>query len=223
MSRVLQAILVIGILLIAVFFGFAIFSLVDRASQPAIDLTERLATQQAVVFPEPTPTIYPDGAAIVRAVAPLARLESVQYSIEKVIVAETNQGAFAFLTGDRLLLVAHGTVIAGVDLSKLEADDIEVYPDGRVVITVPAAEIFIATLDNDKTYVYDRDTGIFSPGNINLETEARRAAEDQIEEAALEDGILDTAQINAEAVLTQLVLGLGFEEVVFIEGTPTPD
>ena len=87
---------------------------------------------------------------------------------------------------------------------------------------MPPAEIFVATLDNDKTFVYDRDVGVLTQGDINLETAARQAAEDEIESAALEDGILQTASQNGRATVTQLILALGFEEVIFIDATPVP-
>ena len=55
----------------------------------------------------------------------------------------------------------------------------------------PPAEVFIATLDNQKSYVYDRETGIFTKGVNDLETLARQAAEQEILKAAMEDGILN--------------------------------
>jgi hypothetical protein len=80
---------------------------------------------------------------------------------------------------------------------------------------MPEPEIFISTLDNEKSYVYDRETGIFSKGNVDLETEARQVAEDSIEEAALEDGILETARRNAELYFSLLLRDLGYQEVIF--------
>ncbi|NPV57706.1 MAG: DUF4230 domain-containing protein, partial [Anaerolineae bacterium] len=80
-------------------------------------------------------------------------------------------------------------------------------------------EIFIATLDNDKSYVYDRETGILTRGNIDLETAARRAAEVEIEKAAIEDGILDQAGINAEVYLERLFNQFGYTEVIFLSST----
>jgi hypothetical protein len=80
-------------------------------------------------------------------------------------------------------------------------------------------------LDNEKSYVYDRDTGLLTKGDINLEASARRAAEDEIEKAALEDGILDLARQNGENYLYRLFREPGYPEVIFSEGaadTPTP-
>jgi hypothetical protein len=38
----------------------------------------------------------------------------------------------------------------------------------------------------------------------------------------LEDGILDTAQRNAEMYVRQLIMALGFDEVIFAQAVPTP-
>jgi len=118
------------------------------------------------------------------------------------------------LFGDRLLFVAHGYVIAGVDLSRLESDQLQL-EDGVLFVTLPEAEVFVATLDNDNSYVYDRETGILRKSDQDLETTARQVAEQEIESAALEDGILDQAQQNAEVYLERLLNTLGYDEVVF--------
>jgi len=162
----------------------------------------------------PTPTVLPDPVTIIRDVQSMARLETIQYSVEKVITAEINQGVFGPLFGDKLLFVAHGYVIAGVDLSKLSVEDL--FLDGEVLrVHLPAAEVFVATLNNDDSYVYDRTTGIFKKSDPDLETDARQAAEKEILNAALDDGILEQAQINAESFLERLFNDLGYDYVVF--------
>jgi hypothetical protein len=139
-----------------------------------------------------------------------------------VITAESGQGPFGFLFGDRLLLVAHGEVIAGVDLSKLSPDDLRVR-DNVLYVSLPEPEIFVATLDNEQTYVYDRETGILTQRDINLESTARQAAEQAIREAALEDNILNQARVNAENYLHRLFIDIGnYDEVIFVGGTPQP-
>ncbi len=210
---------VVGVVLL---IGFVLINTVEQgmrqaqsAIKPLSDLTQNVSTQVAQVL-NPTPTIIPDPITIIHSVRSLARLETIQYSVEKVITAETGQGAFEFLFGDRLLLVAHGVVIAGVDLEKLSPDDLRV-ENGVLYVQLPQAEIFIATLDNAKSYVYDRDTGLLTKGNIQLETEARRAAEEEIRKAALEDGILEQANRNAQAYLLRLFLQLGYRDVIFEE------
>lgn len=180
---------------------------------PVRQMSDAVSTQVANVL-HPTPTVIPDPVTIVHEVRSMARLETIQYSVEKIITAETRQGLFGFLVGDRILFVAHGTVIAGVDLEKLQPEDLRV-EDGVLYVQLPRPEIFVATLENDRSYVYDREQGVLTRGDQNLETLARQAAEDEIEKAALEDGILEQARINAENFLYRFFLQLGFPEVIF--------
>ncbi len=180
---------------------------------PMQGITQKMGTQIAQIA-NPTPTIIPDPITIIHSVRSLARLETIQYSVEKVITAESGNGPFGFLFGDRLLLVAHGIVIAGIDMEKLRPADFQL-ENGILTIDIPEAEIFLVTLDNEKTYVYDRETGLLSKGNIHLESDARRAAEDSIRQAAIADGILDLAKSNAEAYLIRLFLQLGYRDVIF--------
>jgi hypothetical protein len=187
---------------------------VQQATQPVIELQQGVSTEVARLL-HPTPTIIPDPVTIIHEVQSLARLETIQYSVEKVIAAETRQGPFGFLFGDKLLLVAHGSVIAGVDLAEITESDISIDANGMVTLQLPPAEIFIAALDNEKTYVYDREVGFLRRGDVELESAARLAAEEEILEAALRDGILEQAQVNAEAYLYRLLGSLGFSNVRF--------
>jgi hypothetical protein len=232
-------ILLVGILLILALAALAAVLVVRQALNattqqildPFQEANRNLQTQVSEIL-HPTPTVIPDPVTIIHDVRSLARLETIQYTVEKVITAEVGQGIFGRLFGDRLLFVAHGTVIAGLDLEKLTADDL--WMDGSVLmVRLPAAEVFVSTLDNDKSYIYNRETGIFSHGDANLETTARQAAEQEILNAALDDGILAQAQANGETFLARLLRDLGYPEVRFItEGaedeplsapaTPTP-
>ncbi len=169
--------------------------------------------------PQLTPTVYPSSATIIENVQTLSRLETASYHIEKVITAETGQGPLGFLFGDKLLLIAYGEVIAGVDLSTIGPEDIMVSPDGTVYIRMPAVEIFVATLDNQRTHVYDRRTGVVG-ANAELETAARQEAERLILQAAVEDGIEAKADENARTFLRSFVLGFGFTNVIFVDVLP---
>ncbi|HAE42492.1 MAG TPA: DUF4230 domain-containing protein [Clostridiales bacterium] len=192
---------------------YGLRQLTSNVVDPIRAANNDMQTQVAQVL-HPTPTILPDPVTIVNEVKVLARLETIQYTVEKVITAETGQEVLGELFGDRLLLIAHGMVIAGVDLSELNRDDI-VISDGVVQIDLPDPEIFIATLDNQKSRVYDRETGLFRQADPDLETLARQAAEQEIYEAALEDGILQQANDNAEVFIERLLDDLGYEDVIF--------
>lgn len=214
---VVFALLVVGVLVV---IQRLVVATAREAFAPIEQANQGLRTEVAELL-HPTPTILPDPITVIREVRTLARLETIQYTVEKVISAETNQNAFGFLFGDKLLFVAHGVVIAGVDLAKITPEDIRV--DGEVLyVRMPAAEIFVATLDNEKSYVYDRETGLLSGAKKDLETSARQAAEVEIRKAAVEDGILATAQSNAQTFLDRLLRDMGYAEVIFESATPTP-
>jgi len=221
-KNILIVLLVLGLLAAAaiVVGSLLVVRTVQETVRPVADLSAGVSTQVAGIL-HPTPTILPDPVTIVREVRALARLETIQYTVEKVITAETGQGALGFLFGDRLLFIAHGVVIAGVDLDRLTPDDIQIDAQGRAYLHLPEAEIFVATLDNEQSYVYDRDTGLLTRGDIRLEAAARKAAEDEIRRAALEDGILGQAQRNAESTLYRMLRALGIPDIVFVTDRQT--
>lgn len=215
----LLSILIIGVVVVAAYF---IVQTVRESAQAATapfqqvnQANQALQTQVSNLL-NPTPTIIPDPVTYINEVRALARLETIQYSIEKVVTGETGQGTFGFIMGDKLLFVAHGTVIAGIDMSKLQPEDMR-YENGVLTVRLPPAEVFIAALDNEKSYVYDRDTGVLAKPDVNLETLVRQRAEEEILKAAIEDGILEQAQINAEAYLFKFFAALGFPNTIFVE------
>ena len=226
MKEIRAWIIVVGILVIGAWLAYSVVSSVqgmvssvkdttENSLQPVNDVTGGLATQ-INQFLNPTPTVLPDPVTIIRDVRTLARLETIQYTIEKVVTADRGQGKLEFLFGDELIFVAHGIVIAGVDLAKLGVDDLW-WETGVLYVRLPEPEIFIATLDNDASYIYDRDKGLFTRGDIHLETAARQIAEDAIEKAALEDGILDMARVNAESYLFRLFHTLDISNIIFVQ------
>lgn len=217
-KRIFQIALVLIIIVVVWVAVTSVNKSISDAMNPLRDANNAISTQVSNLL-HPTPTIIPDPVTIIREVRSLARLETIQYTVEKVITAEVGQGDFAFLFEDRLLLVAHGVVIAGIDLEKLAPEDM--WLEGSVLnVRLPDAEVFVATLDNEKTYVYDRDTGILRKPLRDLETIARQAAEKKIRDAAIEDGILDIARQNAETYLSRLFFALGYADVIFVEETP---
>jgi hypothetical protein len=143
----------------------------------------------------------------------LQRLETVIYTMDKVVIGSRENPILPdFLAGDRLLMLVHGEVVAGIDFSDLKPGGVRV--DRKTVhIHLPAPQIFRTRLDSAKTRVYSRQTGLLVPSDPNLETQVRQEAERQLQEAAMADGILRNAQQNATSTITSLLQGLGFESV----------
>jgi hypothetical protein len=154
---------------------------------------------------------------VVEKVQRLNRLETVVYSLDTVVEgSESNPILPDSLVGDRLLMIVHGQTIAGVDMSKLKPDNIQITEgaSGRSIrLTLPPSQVFLTTIDEQKSRVYARDTGLFVKADPNLETEVRKKAQSDLQQAALNDGILDTATKNAQVTVTAMLEGLGFQHV----------
>jgi hypothetical protein len=154
---------------------------------------------------------------VVEKVQKLNRLETVVYSLDTVVEGnESNPVLPDALAGDKLLMIVHGQTIAGIDMSKLQLDSVEITEgaQGRSIrLTLPPSQVFVTTIDEPKSRVYARETGLFVRADPNLETQVRQKAQNQLQQAALSDGILDVATKNARATVTAMLEGLGFEHV----------
>lgn len=155
-----------------------------------------------------------NSAAVVKEMRALNRLETASFTLEKVIDngASGNQ-LQEILFGDRILLIAHGEVVAGFDLSSFSDKNVSV--DGRTIrITLPPPQILSTKLDSQQTRVYDRRQGLLSGRDKDLESKARATAETSIHDAACKGNILDEASKNARNQLTALFKTLGFTTVI---------
>jgi hypothetical protein len=154
---------------------------------------------------------------VVEKVQRLNRLETVVYSLDTIVESSESSPVLPdVLAGDRLLMIVHGQTIAGIDMSQLKPENVQIVEgsDGRSIkLVLPPSQVFVTTLDNTKSRVYQRDTGIFVKADPNLETETRAKAQAQLQQAALGDGILDAASKNAQATVTAMLEGLGFAHV----------
>jgi len=160
-------------------------------------------------------TIDVSQPTVVDRIQRLQRLETVVYTMDKVVTGvKENPILPNFLAGDRLLMLVHGEVVAGIDFTDVKPGDVRVNGK-RIQLHLPAPQIFRTRIDSAKTRVYSRQTGLLVPTDPNLETQVRQEAERQLQEAALSDGILRTAQQNAVSTIDSLLQGLGFEKIDF--------
>lgn len=155
--------------------------------------------------------------AVVQKIQRLNRLETVVYSLDTVVEGSKSSPILPdLLAGDRILLVVHGQSIAGIDLSQLKPEDVRITASNgarSIHVTLPASQLFVTTLDNQRTRVYARSTGLLVPVDQNLESDTRDRAQQQLQQTALADGILDSARKNARATVTTLLYSLGFQNV----------
>jgi hypothetical protein len=224
---ILYGLLIIFFIAMA-FLAFSVARLVlnvsDSTSQ-AIAAVEPIGDRFRQLLVPATPVILPNPATVVRQINDLSRLETASYEMEKIVTANSDQqGLVDLLLGESMVFVGYGKIYAGVDFGKMGTDDLVVVDPTTVMIYLPPAEIFqdIPVLDNDRSYVADRDTGLLVKGDPALETQVRQAAEASIREAASGSDILDRANLNAQNYMRNFLEGLGFTQVVFTPETPPP-
>jgi hypothetical protein len=194
---------------LALVLGAAAFALfVRHATSGALGRIATLITGRATTFDTSVPTV-------VDKIQKLNRLETVVYSLDTVVEGDRSSPILPdALAGDRILLVVHGESIAGIDLSQLKPEDVHIDAGTRNIhVALPPSQIFVTTLDNQHTRVYARSTGLLVPADQNLESDTRAKAQEQLQQAALSDGILDAARKNARATIATLLYSLGFQQV----------
>ena len=164
---------------------------------------------------DPYTQVGPTVVESVRDVAKLTTVEMVEYTtVEK----GNDFGWLNWARGDRIFLFAVARIGAGIDMERVTTLNFEVDEDsGMVTVQLPQPEIIFVEVDSSATQVYDRDTGLFTRGDSQLESDARQVAEEVLLGAAIEHGILDKARTNAEATVAGFLTSVGYTEVVFVE------
>lgn len=188
----------------------------------AVKATDDLADAAVVITGEGEFTNY--GPLTVQTIKNLAELTTVEFVEYTTIEKGDDRGWLNWARGDRISMFAVARIGAGVDLDALSSDDVFVdREEGRAVIRVPSADITYIAVDSEATHVYDRDTGVFTKGDPQLERAARLAAEEVLVDLALETGILDRAEDRAVEVLTDLIESLGYTDVsILVKPSPAP-
>jgi hypothetical protein len=135
-----------------------------------------------------------------------------------------------FISGQRSLMVAAGTVDASVDFTGLKDENVVVSDDGdTITITLPPPYIDDVVIDHDNTYVESRQRGLLDrvggvfAGNPNNDQPLYQAATDKLQEAAGNSELRSLAEENTRSMLESLMTSAGFEEVVVnFEEPPQP-
>ena len=212
MDRIGKAIL-IGLGVAAVILLGSLAYIAGKAAQTVTAIDDATA----VVTGEGEFTrLGPVTAQSLRAIAELTTVEIIQYTtIEK----GDDRGWLNWASGDQISMFVVASIGAGVDLEQIADGDILADPDtGEAVIRLPAADITYVAPDTEATHVYNRETGIFTRGDPDLERAARLAAEEVLLKQALEAGLLDKAEDRAVIVLENLITSLGYTDVTVVVG-----
>lgn len=152
-----------------------------------------------------------NSTSVVTQIQHLKQLVTVRYSLQRVVGLRETRGAFG---EESILLMVQGEAQAGVDLAALKPSDIALSNQRTVAIRLPRAKIFTTYIDEKQTKVWDRHMTWWTPWipyDPDLEHKARLQAVDDLRSAALNMGILNQAQKNAESAICDFLKALKIE------------
>jgi len=194
-------------LVIAVTSGFLVWRMAKRTF-----VTEVLTPQERVV----------DLTTLVTQVRELNRLETAAMRVMHIgKVTQSYKMVPNAIAGDELTFLAEGEVIAGIDLAQLKPQDVWRSPDGTVNVRLPQAQVLVTRVDNAKSRVLNRSTGVLRRQDVDLETRARQHAEKNIHDEAVKRGVLKMASDNGEKKLADFLHAAGIQKVRFVSGMGT--
>ena len=149
-------------------------------------------------------------STLLKQVQTVSELVTVKYVFEKLVILEDVK----WYGENRVMLVAHGIVKAGIDFQKLGTNDLQM-AGKKIVIKLPPPQITDAYLDDRKTQILERTTGLMRTFDRDLEQNARRQAVDDLKRAARINGIMKDAEERARLQVANLFKQMGFAEVEF--------
>jgi hypothetical protein len=170
--------------------------------------------------PFTTETIDRSRPALLKSIRNLSDYHAASGHFEVIVDVEKDTRFVPdVIRGERVLFVAVGSVDAGFDFSRLDERSVSVSGD-RATITLPPARFFGAQVDPERSYVYDRDRGLFDRvsglfgDNPTGERELYVLSQQKLLAAAqANSGLLRRAEGNTKAMLESLLRALGFEQV----------
>ncbi|HEX8086868.1 MAG TPA: DUF4230 domain-containing protein [Solirubrobacteraceae bacterium] len=167
---------------------------------------------------------------LVKSLESLSEYRAATANMQEIVDIEKDVGLVpSFIAGEKALLVAAGTVEAGVDFGTLrERGSVKLSDDRKAVeIVLPPATLSEARVDLARSRVVDTDRGIVNrvgdafSDDTNEERELLLLAQRKIEEAARKDrALLALAERNTRSMLTGMLRGLGFERITIRFAAP---
>ena len=186
---------------------------------------------------EPIETITREG--VVMQIQKLNRLETVAFSVDTIITSQ-KAGSWMKLWQDEQkgLFIARGRVEAGVDLSALTPEMVQVIAPAeaaiknaesvdannpvsimpQIHITLPPSEVFSVYLDDIE--IYDWQTGAFGMMQVDpkILQQAQSMAKKEVLERACRGDVMNMALENAQTQLQQLFSLTGAVVTVTTQG-----
>lgn len=156
-------------------------------------------------------------SVVIQQVRQASELTTAVFTMEAVVPTQQDAAIGGVVIGTtKLLYIARGEVRAGVDLSALQPESVQVLGD-TVRLKLPAPKILDKKIDVARSSVYDYNRGPLGLGPDvapNLQKLAQEEALKKIQLAACSDGILDKANDRAKLAVTSLIRTSGIKQVI---------
>lgn len=158
-------------------------------------------------------------ALVLRSVEQMGEFSNVRYNFSNIVLTGRDAPSWIpdFIVQDELTLVVVGQIEAGFDLQAALQNENFIQQEGAtIIVNLPHPRLLSCFINEDQTYVAERDTGLFASQIPNLDAIARDYAIEQFRDEALENGILDEASTYAIDFFQSLISALpteGIEQV----------
>ena len=147
---------------------------------------------------------------VLQEISTLGKLELAKFAFRDVVEQEID---VQYLPNPKALLVVQGEAIGCLDLTKVKTDDISTKND-TIIIHLPDPELCSYKIDHEKTKIHSTEFAFMN--EEKLLGDAYKKAEKQIQESAMEMGILEQTKQNAKLVLVPLLEKISGKKVVLL-------
>ena len=139
------------------------------------------------------------------------RLEFTEFTI-KELCGSRDESFWKFLGDKEVLYRLTAHVTAGMDLSKLRADALEITPEGLVHLTLPHCEVFDVDIpDSLIVNEFERVSGISRQFTLGQRIKVQIEGEKEIRQANYEPNITVEAERNAVIFFRSLMAQVGYD------------
>jgi len=175
------------------------------------------------LFNTPQPAAKVDvRSMVVQQVRNASELTTAIFTMETVVPASRDRTIGGYVVGKTTLLyIAYGEVRAGVDLSDLKPEDVQLNGD-TTILRLPPPQILDSKIDVSRSKVYDYDRGFLGLGPDaapELQDLAQRQTLDKVVASACANGILQSASDRAKMTVSQLLMTAGYQKLI-VENQP---
>lgn len=148
------------------------------------------------------------GETIRSSMANIGKLCTAEYSYTHVEHVDSSREIKGFkipFTTSRFIYSYDGTVMAGIDFTKIQIDKDDM--EKTITVTLPDVEVISSDVDQDSFQLYDEKNNIFNPISVTDVADSFTDLKNSEEKKAIEKGLFDRARANAILLVENFMRG----------------